>query len=277
LLVILSPRGAIERAWTWGSPDYREAVRGILPLADGGLLVGQRESYMGDTHGFVLRVDGEGDITWARDVDSCTDDEPVLSTAILTDEGNFIVGGHHYATETKALLFRMAPDGSGDEPAWATETTIEPILGLQPRSIHQLRTGELRVVGLWGRTGGRDEVFAAGTDSIGRFSWLRWYGGDRPQGPPTSRITSQGGLMIAAASATVEEAPGGLWLFEVPTPNGAIDFDPATDAMTESLDFVSSEACLVTPEASTAVSALDIALSSIEVVAVAQTPAVQSQ
>lgn len=185
-------------------------MRYILPLADGALLVGQREDFASDTHGFVMRLDLDGEIVWARNVDSCTDEEPRLATAILTEDGNFIIGGWHYATETKALLFRMAPDGSGDAPAWATGTTIDPILGLQPRSIHQLPTGELRVTGLWGRAGGNDEVFVAGTDSIGRFAWARWYGGDNGQGAPTSWITARGGLLVASSSATLEPHPGGL-------------------------------------------------------------------
>lgn len=265
LLVILGTGGELKRAWTWGGPDHREAVRDVLPLDDGALLVGQRQDYSGDTHGFVMRVDVDGNVRWARDVDACGDEEPVLATATLTDDGNFIVGGWHYATETQALLFRIAPDGSGDAPAWATATTIEPILGLQPRTIHQLQNGELRVTGRWARTGGNDEVFVAGTDSIGRFAWARWYGGDMEQGPPTSRITSQGGLLVASSSATLEPGSGGLWLFEVPAPNGVIDFDAASGGQSGELVFTSAEACLVTPEASTATTMLSVGLAEVEI------------
>jgi len=153
---------------------------------------------------------------------------------------------------------------------------IDYQLGMQPREIIQLETGELRVTGRWARTGGNDEIFIAATDSMGRFAWANWYGGDRDQSPPTARITSQGGLLVAAGSSTVEPPPGGFWLFEVPVPNGTISFGPTSDATTDAIDFTSAATCLTLPSASTATTPLPIGLVSVGVESIVKTPAMHT-
>jgi len=276
-LVVLDPDGYVKTSWTWGTPDHRELIRHILPLSDGALIVGEARQFVaGGTRSFVMRVDQNGAIVWAKDIESCADEEPVMATAMETENGKFIVGGWHYATETRAILFRLEPDGSDTAPAWATETTMTQILGMQPREIIQLETGELRVIGRWARTGGNDEIFIAATDSIGRFAWAKWYGGDRDQSPPTARITSQGGLLVAAGSSTVEPLPGGFWLFEVPVPNGTISFGPTSDATTGAIDFTSAATCLTLPSASTATTPLPIGLVSVGVESIVETPAMHT-
>ncbi|MGB5695112.1 MAG: hypothetical protein WBM46_05635 [Polyangiales bacterium] len=264
-LLILGPDGAVKTSWTWGgTPDRGEAVRGILPLEDGALLVGHAV-LPGDTRGFVLRVTADGTISWAKDVEACNDDQFELATAIQTQDGNLVIGGWYYTADTRALLFRLAPDGSDEAPAWATGTVVDGSFGLQPRSIHQLSTGELRLAGLSAATLTRDEVFAAGTDSIGRFAWLKTYGGPSTEGPATSRITSQGGLFVAAPSSSVEEEPGGLWMFEVPMLDGAIDFAPGSGLSVQSPPFTSAPVCLSTPAATTQTTPLPVGLASVPV------------
>ncbi len=275
-LLVLGPDGHPKSSWTWGVADHHEAVRGILPLEDGGLLVGQAVDFTGDTRGFVMRVASDGSVRWAKSVDSCTDEEPILVDAQLSIEGNLLIAGYFYETNGRALLFRMAPDGSDDAPAWATATSIPLILGLEPRSILQLSTGELRVTGRWARASGADAVFVAGTDSIGRFAWLRWYGGDSAQGPATARITTQGGLLVAATTATPEPDPGGFWLFEVPMADGAIGFDAASGLTSEPLTFTSAASCLVTPDASTATTPLPVGMTSAVVDVIDAAPPVRA-
>ncbi|MDH3653483.1 MAG: hypothetical protein OEN21_04395 [Myxococcales bacterium] len=276
-LLVLGPDGAVKTSWTWGgTPDRREAIRGILPLDDGALLVGHA-TQPGDTRGFVLRVTADGTIAWAKHVDACDDEQFELSTAIQTQDGNLVIAGWHYSVDTRALLFRLAPDGSDDAPAWATGTVIDASLGLQPRSIHQLATGELRLVGLSAATLTQDEVFAAGTDSIGRFAWLKVYGGPVSEGAPTSRVTSQGGLFVAAPSSSVEEEPGGLWMFEVPMLDGAIDFAPGGGVSVQSPAFTSAPVCVTTPAASNQTTPRPIGLTSIAMEVSQVTPAVHQQ
>jgi hypothetical protein len=269
----------VKSSWTWGVPDHDEVVRYVLPLEDGALLVGEAASSMvGGTRGFVMRVGQDGSILWAKDVVSCASDEPIVTTAVLTSDDKIIAGGWHYGAPTRAILFRLEPNGSDTAPAWATETTLPgEILGLEPHTILQLETGELRVVGRWARTSGNDEVFLAGTDSIGRFAWARWYGGDAEQGPPTARITTQGGVMIASTSSSLEPAPGGLWLFEVPTPNGVIDFAPGSGGATDALVFSSAPTCLMTPNASLTTTPLPVGLTSVEVLAHPVSPTTHGQ
>jgi hypothetical protein len=122
------------------------------------------------------------------------------------------------------------------------------------RSLHQLPTGEFRVVGRYAEPSG-DRVFSAMADSIGRFGWLRRYGAEDGGAPATSRITTQGGLLIGASSATLEP-PGGPWLFEVPTPNGNIEFASGSGIAMDTLVPTSEEACLVLADAPTTPTAL---------------------
>ena len=276
LLILLAPNGLIERAWTWGVPEYREAVRGILPLSDGALLVGEAVTFAGTSRSFVLRAEANGDLRWAKHIEGCDGDEPTLVGAIETGEGNFILHGWFYATETRALLLRINPDGTDAAPAWATETAITPILGLEPTSVVQLSTGELRVAGSWAKIGD-DRVFVAGTDATGRFAWARWYGGEAMQGHPTARVTSQGGLMIGATSAAAEPEPGGFWLFEVPMSDGVIDFAAGSGVTSEPLAFTSTAACLTTPDAATATTPFAVGLTEVEVTAAPMMPVVHVQ
>lgn len=277
-LLVLDADGAVKTSWTWGgTADRREAIRGILPLEDGALLVGHAV-LPGQTRGFVLRVSADGTIAWAKHVESCDTEEPELATAILTRDGNFVVGGWTYSVDTRALLFRLAPDGSDEAPAWATGTLVDAALfGLMPRSIHQLASGELRVTGRSATSLTRDEVFVAGTDSIGRFAWLNVYGGPAAEGPPTSQITAQGGLLVASSSSSIEAEPGGLWAFEVPMLDGVIEFAAGSGLSGESPAFGSAPVCLSTPAATTETTPLPVGLSSAAIRVSKVTPAVHEQ
>lgn len=261
-LVGLDPDGSVAFSFLWGDPDTREAIREILPLDDGALLVGE-----GDGRGFLLSMNPDGTIRWAKTVDDCSDENLVLSTALLTRDDNLLIGGWFYATDTHALLFRMSREGTESEPSWATRTGVDgEILGPELRSIHQLETGELRVAGRYAEPS-NDRVFTAMTDSIGRFGWLRRYGGDEGTAAATSRITTQGGLLLASGSATLEPYPGGFWLFEVPTPNGMIDFASDSGIAMDTLTPTSEDACLTLEDATTDTTDLPLPMTLVEVVA----------
>jgi hypothetical protein len=252
-LVGLTPDGSVAFSWLWGEPERRESVRHILPLDDGALVVGEAGG-----RGSLWYVNSDGSIRWAKHVDDCGDEDLVLSTAILTADDNLLVGGWFYATDTHGLVFRMSREGDEAEPAWATRTHVEgEILGPEIRSLHQLPTGELRVVGRYAEATG-DRVFSAMADSIGRFGWLRRYGGEDGTAPPVSRITTRGGLLIGTGSATLEPHPGGFWLFEVPTPTGEIDFTSNTGVAADSLAPTSDDACLTLAGAPKATTTLDL-------------------
>jgi hypothetical protein len=274
LLTVFAADGSVARAWTWGSPSYNEVVRYVLPVDGGVLLVGEAVSSTMDSRSFVMKVGLDGTPLWARHVTGCLGDlEPLLATAVQTRDGDLILGGWHYATSLRTLLLRLPADGSGASPAWVSSTTVPLILGLEPRNIHQLDTGELRVTGRFARTGGND-LFVAGTDSVGRFAWLQTYGGTGDQGPPASVITRQGGLLLASESSTVEPSPGSLWLMEVPTPNGQIAFRPDSNAESAALSFTSSDGCLELVDATLSVTPHVVGLSSVNVATSPATPTV---
>lgn len=274
LLAVFAADGSVARAWTWGAPEYNEVVRYVLPVDGGVLLVGEARSTTVDSRSFVIKVGFDGTPLWARHVTGCAGDlEPLLATALQTHDGDLILGGWHYATTTRALLLRVPADGGGASPSWVSSTTVPLILGLEPRSVHQLETGELRVTGRFARTGGND-LFAAGTDSIGRFTWLQTYGGSGDQSPPASIITQQGGLLLASESSTVEPTPGSLWVMEVPTPNGQIGFRADSNATAGPLAFTSTVGCLELVAAPLGVTVYPLGLSSVNVVTGATSPAV---
>jgi hypothetical protein len=259
-LVGLEPDGSVAFSWTWGEADRRESIRHILPLDDGALVVGEAGG-----RGFLHYVNSDGTVRWAKHVDDCAAEDLVLSTAILTDDDNLVIGGWFYATDTHGLVFRMSRDGSENEPAWATRTNVEgEILGPEIRSLHQLSTGELRIVGRYAEPSG-DRVFAAMADSIGRFGWLRRYGAEDGTAPPTSRITTQGGLLVATGSATLEPNPGGFWLFEVPAPTGNIEFSSGSGVAMDDLTPTSVEACLVLEDAPATTTALELPMTLVDV------------
>ena len=77
--------------------------------------------------------------------------------------------------------------------------------------------------------------------------------------------------------ATLEPHPGGFWLFEVPTPNGVIDFDAASGASMAELATESSAACLTIADASLETTEVPIEQRLVEVLAHSVTPAVHEQ
>jgi hypothetical protein len=102
-------------------------------------------------------------------------------------------------------------------------------------------------------------------DSIGRFGWLRRYGAEDGTAPPTSRITTQGGLLVATGSATLEPNPGGFWLFEVPAPTGNIEFSSGSGVAMDDLTPTSVEACLVLEDAPATTTALELPMTLVDV------------
>jgi hypothetical protein len=277
-LLGLAPDGSVAFSWTWGSPEYREAIRHIVPLDDGALIVGEAESYTASSgRGFIMRLNGDGTIRWAKNVDDCSSEDLVLATAIHTMDDNFIIGGWFYATHTNGLLFRVSSAGAESAPAWATRTDVPgEILGPEISSIHQLPTGELRVVGRYAEPT-TNHTFVAMTDSIGRFSWLRRYGGTAGTAPPTSIITSQGGILIATGSANLGVYPGDAWLFEVPAPTGMMSFPSGTDVAVDTPATTSAPACLTLVDATESAIPLAVELSIVNVRAEATSPIVRSQ
>lgn len=279
-LVGLAPDGSVKWSWTWGgSADDEEAIRHILPLPDGALVVGQVDNFTGVSgRGFVIRINADGTIRWAKHVDDCGTEDLILATALHTRDDNYLVGGWFYATETHGLLFRISPAGTEATPAWATRTHVPgEILGPEIRSLQQLPTGELRVVGRYARPS-TNQVFVAGTDSIGRFAWLRNFGGSAGSGgSATSFITDQGGLLVAAGSAALEPSPGGFWLFEVPTPNGTYAFPAASGITMTTLAAQSDPACLTIADAPATTSPMPLPQILVDVRANPATPVVHTQ
>lgn len=260
-LAALREDGTVRWAWTWGSPDYREEVRRVVPLADGALVVGNAVTYTGASRAFAMRVGSDGTIAWAKQLADCADADDVrIDTAIETGEGNFVLGGYVSGSRPAALLLRLAPDGSDSAPAWANATGITGLLGLRVTSIQQLSTGELRVAGThW--TAGDDAVFVAGTDSTGRVAWLRDYGGVGPEAVPDTFVMQDGGLLVAATTGSLAPGTGGFWLMKLPLSDGAIDFTAGSGAMSAPFAYNPSAAvCLTTPTMPTTTSPLAVSL-----------------
>ncbi len=277
-LLGLGPDGSVAFSWLWGDAARDEAVRAILPLSDGALLVGQSKHIANHDRGFVLRVGSDGSVRWARHVQDCAAlEDVVIASAHETMDGNLVLGGWYDATETDALLLRIASDGSPETPAWATRTAIgTAILGPQIRWIQQLPTGELRLVGRYSAV--PDRVFVAGTDSIGRFAWLRRYGSpagtDGAAAAATGWVTSKGGILVASAAEWLSPLRGGYWLFEVSAPDGVGDF---TGVSAETISTASTAACIVTPAADPETTPLSVGMSAVEVAAPMVAPVITTQ
>lgn len=277
-LAALAPDGSVRWAWSWGSAAYREEVRHIVPLADGALVVGNAITFTGASRAFALRVRTDGTVAWAKQLADCADTDDVrIDTGLETGEGNLVLGGFVSGSRPKALLLRLAPDGSDTAPAWANATGITGLLGLRVTSIQQLSTGELRVAGThW--TASDDAVFVAGTDATGRIAWLRDYGGVGPEAVPDTFVTQDGGLLVAATTASLATAPGGFWLMKLPLSDGAIDFTAGSGATSAPFPYdASAPVCLMSPAMPTTTTPRPISLWSKTVEARPFTPVVRTQ
>ncbi len=117
LVVKLKPSG--DTAWNLriGSQMY-DGARGIYPTRDGGFVLVGRTYLSGRNNEFaVIKIDGDGDISFAKTYGTTAWDEAFAVSP--TSDGGYIVAGKtfwHSAGDYEILVIKLAPNG---DVVWA--------------------------------------------------------------------------------------------------------------------------------------------------------------
>jgi len=262
--VKFDPTGGLEWARRISGPrDERPTA--VVSLPDGGVVVAGYAPLAGQYRSWVLKIGSgqDGAVAWFQRVVDCAPDKDVgekdvvVRTALLSHDGDYVLGGRTFYPKYHSLLFKVKPDGS---VAWSIEhTSGEGILGLDLRDAVQLPTGAFLNAGIDVSAGNSDAVWLAETDSIGRLLWIRRYetGGQESQ-PSIFYTHADRGVLVAAATTSWFDYPGGAWVMKVPRKDGRINFAPASGATASDLTPVQTTSCIaMEPYAGGAVTSID--------------------
>jgi len=267
--------GTADQPATYGSSDYwvyttdeegnylngyvyggteRDILTAVLPLADGGYLLGgfsnsgadgsKTEPIRGDRDMWVVRIDANGVQLWDKTLGG--DEEDYLDTMIPTDDGGFLLGGWTYSTmsgevseDTKggpADFWLVKIDGTGGF-SWDRRYGGDDIDLMQ--SMVQTTDGNYILFGQSGSSTADDktapyygsiDIWAIKIDPLGNEIWQNSYGGDRSEEPSAALLTSDGDILVGGYSRSpvsgnktaINKGDKDYWLLRIDTDGNKI-------------------------------------------------------
>jgi hypothetical protein len=234
LIVKLDTNGWITWGKTYGGTAL-DLVRSIDETSDGGYVVcGNTRSVLDNDHDYlVMKIDASGDVVWQKTYGTA---EPEQGYAVRqTTDGGYIVAGR---TEPDAFDFRNAdawvlklyPDGqpsAGDRGAIAWQRKYDHRNGDQIHAIAQTSDGGFVMTGITNslyRNSDSDDLWVVKLFSDGTIDWEKSYGGDGGDIGWDIQETSDGGFVVAGATATRCFSVGcaDLWVLKLDSNGGII-------------------------------------------------------
>jgi hypothetical protein len=257
-VLTLDREGEVATSRLYGEPGAGEMALDVLPLDDGVLVVGSTwfENPV-EWRGSAMRLDAAGDVTWAKrfPLTDCYGhgDDMHVQRAILTEEGDFVLGGTVDSGPIGAAIIKLKPDGA---LAWSEfNTGAGTAIGTTFTDIVALPTSGYLIAGTYIAGDGDDDVWLGSTTSAGQLQWLMRYG--RRQDPggartaesyPSLALTEDGGVMLATpllrSVGDGTDTDGGLWAMKLPARSGEIELSPESGFEARSGGMSSKEVCM---------------------------------
>lgn len=241
-IIRLSPEGQVLWSKRWGLDSASEAPTAMIRYGDGVVIAGRIFDTAQTPSGrsFVLRLDGNGDQVWAREISGCESmDDLILRTLSESHDGDLITGGRMRTSEPRTLLMKFKPGG---DLTW-TNGARGSFLGPEPTSFIQLSDGSYLVAGTWW-TAGIDRIWLGRTDSVGRFLWMKRYSDGLDNATPGLVLTPEAGVLMAAYSGGGKDHHN-LWALRLPTRDGELDLPPGTGVQVEDMTWTDTpDPCL---------------------------------
>jgi outer membrane protein assembly factor BamB len=162
-----------QRSTDRSGSEYAWAVR--KASADRYVVVGTRETELGDTDGFMQNIDAEGDQYWLKTYGG--PGEEIFWTAEPFPEGGFLLAGQTDSEGAGGLDFYLVRTDTEGQEIWANtygtaDTDRAFGIGLSP-------DGGALICGFSGANRSRMNLFFVRIDADGRELWRRTIAGDR--------------------------------------------------------------------------------------------------
>jgi hypothetical protein len=182
----------------YGGPIGDDLTK-LLPTSDGGwLLVGRTESFgAGDLDFWVVKTDAAGDSLWSRTYGG--DSYEIMTTAIQTDDGGYLLFGDTYSFGAGAWdIWMVRTDADGDS-LWSH--TYGGSGDDQLTAIIVTNDGGYLLGGKTDSFGaGNDDIWLVKTDATGDSLWSATYGGADDEWLANVLLTADGGYLIAGTT-----------------------------------------------------------------------------
>lgn len=227
-LARLDRDGNLLWARQWGLADRTEFPTALLAVEGDVLLVGQTFGLEQDPaqQSFAMRLAPDATVKWSRDLAGCPLDTGGLRlrTALLSRDGDLVLGGAFGLGSPRSILVKLKPDGA---VAWwnGADADVGGLNSLDLTGVVQLTDGGYLETGTWW-TGGTDHLWVARTDSVGRLLWLEKIEDGHDNGLPAVGLTGKGGALVAAYTSAGDDGSG-LWLSRLGVKTGALSLDAA--------------------------------------------------
>ena len=196
-VVKLEANGTIQWQRAYGGNGY-DMAHSIQQTSDGGYIVaGESSSFGSSTEVWVLKLDGNGGITWQNLYGGSGDD--VAYSIQQTSDGGYIVAGEttsYGAVSVDALVFKLKSDGTIDW--WNSYGGANDD---RARSIQQTSDGGFIVAGETNSFGAGDlDIWVLKLNASGAVTWQKTYAATLDDAAYSVQQTSDGGYIIAGGA-----------------------------------------------------------------------------
>ncbi len=262
-LMRLDAHGKVVWSKRWGNAEDGETLRTLLPW-QGGVVVGGATWAPANSRwrAWTTRFDGDGKLLWSKTYDSrkcgsAYEASAFVTSGVIARDGDAVFGGTIEDSHDYTLVFKLKPDGT---LAWSTSggSSRDVDTGTSVARIVELPSSGYLLSGTLGYSengtysDAQQDLFLAGTDSVGQMLWLERYGGSRIEANVPRRsdawagatLTRDGGVLLVGYTDTLTPAGNGLWAAKMPAKSGSIAFNASTTAVSGAIGFADPGYCL---------------------------------
>jgi hypothetical protein len=246
----ISPMSAISFAKTYGGTNYDKAYS-VRQTSDGGYIVaGYTTSFgAGWSDFFLIKTDANGNVQWAKTYGGTRWD--YASSVQQTSDGGYIVAGGTYSFGAgwDDDIFLIKTDANGNIQ-WAK--TYGGASGDGAMSVQQTSDGGYIVANYTLSFGaGWLNIFLIKTDANGNVQWAKTYGGTVWDMPFSVQQTSDGGYIVAGATASFGAGSADIFLIKTDA-NGNIGSCSIVQNVSPTVNTVSPTVTTPSPSVSSA-------------------------
>jgi hypothetical protein len=237
----LTPDGTILWQKIYSGPGYEKA-QSIVETNDGGYIItGNTTSFgSGYTDVWVLKLTRDGDIIWQKAYGRIFYDYGY--SVLQLEDGGYLIAGFTESIEQRyydALVMKLNSDGT---IAW--QKIYGGDLDDFAFSITKGHNNEYIISGgtesFW--IGSR-HVWALAINSDGIPIWGKIYGGGKSDSVLSIQKTQDGGYILAGGTASFGAGKTDMWILKL-TPDGNIDFNPSSNAISLDINVVNANSSL---------------------------------